>query len=72
MTTPPIPSSSPGGVLDSMDISPLPHKAPYQVVTTIEVQSPTPETTPTDPIHSYRMSMPESPLDSVKTIITAE
>ncbi|KAI4173292.1 MAG: hypothetical protein LQ343_003003 [Gyalolechia ehrenbergii] len=46
ITTPPPPSSSPGPGNDSMDISPLPHKAPYQVITQIQLQSPTPEATP--------------------------
>ncbi|KAL8675072.1 MAG: hypothetical protein Q9168_000555 [Polycauliona sp. 1 TL-2023] len=46
LTTPPPPSSSPGPGNDSMEISPLPHKAPYQVTTRILRQSPTPETTP--------------------------
>ncbi|KAL8648798.1 MAG: hypothetical protein Q9226_005841 [Calogaya cf. arnoldii] len=46
LTTPPPPSSSPGPGNDSMEISPLPHKAPYQVTTQILRQSPTPDTTP--------------------------
>ncbi|KAL8836227.1 MAG: hypothetical protein Q9170_003004 [Blastenia crenularia] len=46
ITTPPPPSSSPGPGNDSMDISPLPHKAPYQVAHQIQLQSPTPEATP--------------------------
>ncbi|KAI4192506.1 MAG: hypothetical protein LQ346_004278 [Caloplaca aetnensis] len=46
VTTPPLPSSSPGPGNDSMDISPLPHKAPYQSITRIQLQSPTPEATP--------------------------
>jgi len=41
VTTPPIPSSSPG--IDAMDISPLPHKPPYFQVT---LPSPSPEATP--------------------------
>ena len=36
MTTPPPPSSSPGIIYDSMDISPLPHKHPYVDETQIE------------------------------------
>lgn len=36
MTTPPPPSSSPGIMYDSMDISPLPHKLPYLVETQAE------------------------------------
>ncbi|KAI4116499.1 MAG: hypothetical protein LQ338_007705 [Usnochroma carphineum] len=46
VTTPPLPSSSPGPGNDSMDISPLPHKAAYQVTTQVQLQSPTPEATP--------------------------
>ncbi len=72
MTTPPIPSSSPGPGNDSMDISPLPHKIPFSVVTQIEVQSPTPDTTPTELMRSYTDFIPESPLDPIKTTVTAE
>ncbi|KAJ4303540.1 m-phase inducer phosphatase [Kalmusia sp. IMI 367209] len=51
VTTPPIPSSSPCCVPDSMDISPLPHKAPFSFLTTerslpLPLASPTLETTP--------------------------
>ncbi|KAK5117218.1 hypothetical protein LTR85_008986 [Meristemomyces frigidus] len=42
-TTPPIPSSSPG--IDMMDMSPLPHKAPY-FTAQVTLPSPTPEETP--------------------------
>ena len=42
-TTPDIPSSSPG--IDAMDISPLPHKAPY-FVAEVTLPSPSPEATP--------------------------
>jgi M-phase inducer tyrosine phosphatase len=38
-TTPPVPSSSPG--IDSMDISPLPHKQPY-FVHQVTLPSPSP------------------------------
>src|SRR5450755_3481125 len=44
MITPPLPSSSPGPGSDSMDISPLPHKAPFHAAD-IEISSPTPEIT---------------------------
>ncbi|CAG8983874.1 hypothetical protein HYALB_00005513 [Hymenoscyphus albidus] len=44
VTTPPIPSSSPGPLEERMDISPLPHKQPY--FASMEVQSPTPGPTP--------------------------
>ncbi|KAH5698921.1 protein-tyrosine-phosphatase [Parastagonospora nodorum] len=47
VTTPPIPSSSPCFVPDSMDISPLPHKAPFSFnERSIPLPSPSPETTP--------------------------
>ncbi|KAI9871187.1 MAG: cell division cycle- protein [Pleopsidium flavum] len=72
MTTPPIPSSSPGPGNDSMDISPLPHKAPFHVMTHIEVQSPTPETTPNEPMPLYNDSIPESPLNGARTTVITE
>lgn len=46
VTTPPIPSSSPNFVPDSMDISPLPHKAPFSFMVEQPLPSPTPDTTP--------------------------
>ncbi|KAF2876800.1 hypothetical protein BDV95DRAFT_602760 [Massariosphaeria phaeospora] len=46
VTTPPIPSSSPFFVPDSMDISPLPHKAPFSFATERSLPSPTPEPSP--------------------------
>lgn len=46
-TTPPLPPTSSPGMLDEiMDMSPLPHKAPY--VAQIEIQSPTPLQSPAD------------------------
>ena len=56
VTTPPVASSSPG-FNDSMDmdLSPLPHKAPYTV--DVHLQSPTPDLTPVD----STMSMPSPP-----------
>ncbi|MCJ1355628.1 MAG: cell division cycle- protein [Icmadophila ericetorum] len=48
MMTPPLLSSSPGGPSsDSMDISPLHHKLPFAVASSIPLGSPTPDTTPT-------------------------
>lgn len=44
-TTPDVPSSSPCFVPDSMDISPLPHKAPYSYLSAETQASPTPEHT---------------------------
>lgn len=48
--TPPIPSSSPGPGNDSMDMSPLPHKAPSTMAARIYLTSPTPEMTPNEEI----------------------
>ncbi|KAF2639899.1 Rhodanese-like protein [Massarina eburnea CBS 473.64] len=42
VTTPPIPSSSPNFVPDSMDISPLPHKAPFNFASERYLPSPSP------------------------------
>jgi M-phase inducer tyrosine phosphatase len=46
VTTPPIPDSSPSFVPDSMDISPLPHKAPFNSYITLP--SPSPEVMPSN------------------------
>ncbi|CAA9957398.1 Rhodanese protein [Pyrenophora teres f. maculata] len=50
VTTPPIPSSSPGFAPDSMDISPLPHKAPFSFINdrdrSLPLPSPSPDVTP--------------------------
>lgn len=48
-STPPLPSSSPGPGSDSMEISPLPHKAPFVVTTCVE---PTPLITPLEEVIS--------------------
>src|SRR5687768_8278241 len=52
VTTPPLPASSSPGMMDAMDMmemSPLPHKAPYvPYVAQMEVQSPTPIVSPAD------------------------
>jgi len=59
-TTPPIVSSSP--CRDIMDISPLPHKAPY-FTAQVTLPSPTPEETPDDDymISDDLLSPPEQP-----------
>lgn len=62
LTTPPLPSSSPGPGCDSMDISPLPHKAPFTSSFEIQLQSPTPELTSAD---SSILSLPSPPLDAL-------
>ncbi|KEY66150.1 hypothetical protein S7711_05320 [Stachybotrys chartarum IBT 7711] len=46
VTTPPLPSSSPGPLVELMEMSPLPHKVP--VCAQIEVTSPTPLSTPAE------------------------
>lgn len=43
VTTPDVPSSSPG--IDAMDVSPLPHKAPY-LITRVTLPSPSEDLTP--------------------------
>lgn len=63
--TPPIPSSSPGPGNDSMDISPLPHKAPFAMAARIYLTSPTPEATPPEEVKSDLHSvMQETPTDA--------
>lgn len=54
-TTPPLPSSSPGPGLDSMDMSPLPHKVPFSAMA--EVQQIPSET----PMPSSRLDLDSSP-----------
>ncbi|KAM5355894.1 hypothetical protein ACJ41O_002540 [Fusarium nematophilum] len=44
VTTPPLPSSSPAPLTELMEVSPLPHKAPF--FTHLEITSPTPGSTP--------------------------
>lgn len=62
VTTPPLPSSSPGPGNDSMEISPLPHKTPF--IATQTVASPTREATHIDALIS---SLPNvSPLPSTE------
>ncbi|EXJ76381.1 uncharacterized protein A1O5_00889 [Cladophialophora psammophila CBS 110553] len=63
LTTPPIPSSSPApnDMMDmDLDISPLPHKMPFCTVA-IQLQSPTPDLTPTD---TSLLSIPSPSCDS--------
>jgi hypothetical protein len=67
VTTPPIPSSSPCYGGDSMDISPLPHKAPFAFSTTINVPSPTPEAavdddmiSPCEPVANTNLEVPQT------------
>ncbi|TVY16455.1 M-phase inducer phosphatase [Lachnellula arida] len=61
VTTPPLPSSSPGPLNERMDISPLPHKQPY--FSHIEIESPTPGHTPCaeDPVPSSPPRLVEAP-----------
>ncbi|KAL6714602.1 m-phase inducer phosphatase [Lecanora helva] len=63
-TTPPIPSSSPGPGIESMEISPLPHKAPFVVTKQVD---PTPEIIPMEEDTPSTVDvMQDSPLDTAK------
>ncbi|KAF6233035.1 hypothetical protein HO173_008791 [Letharia columbiana] len=64
-STPPLPSSSPGPGTDSMEISPLPHKAPFVVSTHVE---PTPLTSPMEevPLSLLEDVMQDSPTEAPK------
>ncbi|KAH0564906.1 hypothetical protein GP486_001705 [Trichoglossum hirsutum] len=64
-TTPPLPSSSPGPGNDSMDMSPLPHKAPFSTFR-VEVESPTSEVSPMDMSMDMSSPLPSSPLDGLR------
>ena len=55
--TPPIPSSSPGPGIDSMEISPLPHKVPF-------VAEPQLDSTPMDGIEDDSAYEPDPMQDS--------
>ncbi|OAA33146.1 M-phase inducer phosphatase [Moelleriella libera RCEF 2490] len=46
VTTPPLPSSPPAPTVEHMELSPLPHKTPF--FAQIEIESPTPGSTPSD------------------------
>ncbi|KAI9781848.1 MAG: cell division cycle- protein [Geoglossum umbratile] len=61
-TTPPLPSSSPGPGNDSMDMSPLPHKAPFSSFR-IEIDSPTPVVSSVEMSMDTSSPLPSSPLD---------
>ncbi|KAL4784317.1 hypothetical protein BJX76DRAFT_327675 [Aspergillus varians] len=63
MTTPPLPSSSPAPAMDIMDMSPLPHKAPFTSTTEIGLNSPTLESSPMDTsmMSNVDAFVPESP-----------
>ncbi|KAK0624754.1 hypothetical protein B0T17DRAFT_616932 [Bombardia bombarda] len=69
VTTPPIPASSPGHA-DMMDMSPLPHKAPF--VAHIQVHSPTPslQSTPDDMMQESPAPAPRQPsLEPPKAVV---
>ncbi|RVX67350.1 hypothetical protein B0A52_09131 [Exophiala mesophila] len=67
VTTPPIPSSSPGQDIMDMDLSPLPHKAPFTAVQ-YQLQSPTPDLTPAeDSCSSMFSSTSISPAEPLQT-----
>ncbi|KAI9767467.1 MAG: cell division cycle- protein [Geoglossum simile] len=64
-TTPPLPSSSPGPGNDSMDMSPLPHKAPFSSFR-VEIDSPTPVVSSMDMNMDTSSPLPSSPLDGLR------
>ena len=61
VTTPPLPSSSPGPANDSMDISPLPHKAPYTSEVRVEPDPPVPASKVHSVIPSSPTALPSLP-----------
>ncbi|GES63537.1 rhodanese-like protein [Aspergillus terreus] len=63
MTTPPLPSSSPAPAMDIMDMSPLPHKPPFNI-TEVEISTPTLDVSPMDSPMEPSASSPlqDSPL----------
>lgn len=65
VTTPPVPSSSPG--MDAMDISPLPHKAPYFAA---QVTLPSPSSEATAPVDVDQI-IPDLPSTSDPSIAQA-
>ncbi|KAF4123931.1 hypothetical protein GMORB2_5647 [Geosmithia morbida] len=58
-TTPPIPSSSPAPTLETMEMSPLPHKVPFS--THFDVMSPTPSSTASSSMDRSDSMMLDSP-----------
>ncbi|MCJ1309596.1 cell division cycle- protein [Agyrium rufum] len=64
--TPPIPTSSPCPVDESMDISPLPHKTPFVVSSTIPLESPTPIASANISLLSSPLCIPETPVPVAK------
>ncbi|PQE29300.1 Rhodanese-like domain-containing protein [Rutstroemia sp. NJR-2017a BBW] len=65
VTTPPLPSSSPGPLNERMDISPLPHKQPY-FSAQIEIHSPSPAGTPKEDVDMDSSPLRPSLLDASK------
>ncbi|KAL3478087.1 hypothetical protein BJX99DRAFT_114503 [Aspergillus californicus] len=62
MTTPPLPCSSPAPAMDTMEMSPLPHKPAFTITTEIELNSPTLESSPIDTtMMSNDILIPDSP-----------
>ncbi|OOF99141.1 hypothetical protein ASPCADRAFT_204793 [Aspergillus carbonarius ITEM 5010] len=63
MTTPPLPCSSPAPALDTMDMSPLPHKPAFGLLNEVELDSPCLDSTMDTPMMSAAPSpLEESPL----------
>lgn len=63
MTTPPLPASSPAPAMDIMDMSPLPHKPAFGLLSEAELESPSLDSTMDTPMMSAAPSpLEESPL----------
>ncbi|KAF9888070.1 cell division cycle- protein [Aspergillus nanangensis] len=64
MTTPPLPSSSPAPAIEIMEMSPLPHKPPFNLVSEVEIATPMLEVSSMDSLMLPPASSPlqESPL----------
>lgn len=56
-----------------MDMSPLPHKAPFNMTTRIYLTSPTPEDTPTEEVKfEFHSVVPDASTDSPGQAISIE
>lgn len=64
MTTPPLPSSSPAPAMDTMEISPLPHKPPFGSLNEVNLKTPTVTSSSNNsPASAVRRPLQESPLE---------
>lgn len=70
MTTPPLPASSPS--VDTMEMSPLPHKLPYSLSTEVSLHSPTPDCLDSPMVEGSRSSLQASPMEDAQPAIIQE